>query len=402
MGRKLYWSSRSDLRPMLNKDKKIIGRQKVSVIISVAFLLLIVMSISITREICNSMLHPKRTTLNAKTLLAFNWIFQGLYYFLIVYEFQKLVLYLKEKEIIFVCYMYIVINMIIQFFLLKKEAHGNPKGQYGYCNYAKRVWMGAVAVHSILFGIVLQNPRWINIWMMGVSFSYIVCNLGYFFFVYFKERELIKTKCLMENAELDSKLKNKLAPLHRVYGEDYRERKLIETRNRNGIALLMFFVLGGVLIISMVILMEDEIIAMLMGTCCTVVYFMGIGFFIYCWVKAEKNVKSMNIKAVFEGSARITAVKPFTVQYLAEDRNLVTRRVSIQADSLFSEGMFVKIVLENGKIVRIEEENDVASNGQQGGYMGQKADEETMNVVKMLGIIMTIVITGWILYSVKI
>ena len=191
-----------------------------------------------------------------------------------------------------------------------------------------------------------------------------------------------------------------LSPLHRMYGEEYRKLRLDEVRIRNEVALMMFCMMeSAFMVLALFMLWEGDVpVVAQMTALCICLFLAGMGYLVYCWVKAEKQVKSMKIETVYEGIARVAAHHPLTVQYLTPDGNTVMRQFSLKDENAFPKGSFVKIMVRDGVVEKIVKENsafdeDVFILGVP-MKKGQKLDKEMVKALKVFLIIEAIGVVG--------
>lgn len=150
--------------------------------------------------------------------------------------------------------------------------------------------------------------------------------------------------------------KNKLAPLHEVDKEEYRQRKIKEVRKRNGLATLGFCVMAGMITGIMLIIAENRLMILSMGLFYGGMFVIGVGTFVFFWISAEKNAKTMKFYTIYEGTALIISANPLMVQYFKVDGTKVIKQVDLQIRQAIPIGAFVEIVIENDKIVKLTKE----------------------------------------------
>lgn len=417
-------------------------------------------------------------------------IFQGLMFGLLFNLSEQF----SKGHIVSACYMHILINVVVQLILLKKEDQGSSNSRY---DYLKWIWMIGVALYSVLFIIALQNLENLFVWVIGTGIAHALYNLGYFFFLYFTERELMQMEshtedvkpninlevklnptfsptldmaecvkpnvrpdiepdmrvnmksdieprikangkhdvtpdikvnvkldaesCMKPDMESNGKLSlspdmrsytnsnraldkvsaRKLVPIHKMYGEDYRKLKLEEVRARNTAALLMFCILVGVLIVHVVLLLWG--LGVPMATQMTFflicLFMAGVAYLTYCRMKAERNVKTMQIETVYEGIAQVVAY-PLTVRYLLPDGSMVVGQDFSRQKNTFPIGSYVKIMVKNGVIVKSVKESesflDVYQNmlDMDMPMKGKRLDKEMAKAVRVALLIMIIGMLG--------
>lgn len=429
----------------------------------------------------DNLLYPNRT---ANRLLVYIGgivciiIIQG---FMIMWHLE-LAEQFSRRDVVPTCYMYVMLNVVAQILIYKKADRETSDSRYTYFEW---IWMAGVALYSVVFIVALRNLEHAFAWLVGAGVIHTLYNLGYFFFLYFTEKELMRTRIWPEklksevmqsiksdivsnvkssltpdlgvnrrpdmaiNMELDKKFDmnikadanrrpnmvtnagvngkfdmnvnagvhrkfdmktdtgiypmsdKKLLPLHRVYGEDYRKRKLERVRDKNIAAMALFCMMGGsyAMFVLMILWMENVPLAMPMTIYCVCSFFAGMVYLACCWVKSKRNVKYMRIETAYEGVAQVTMTRPLTVQYSMPNEGMVTRRVSSEVKNIFEKGMFVKIVVENGTIIEAEPTREITPDVWRAEpwmpYKGQRFGKETGNALRVVVIAMVIGLVGW-------
>ncbi len=341
--------------------------------------------------------------------------------------------YFSRKDVVPTCYMYVMLNVVAQILIYKKEDCETLNSHY---DYFKWIWMAGVALYSGVFTVALWNQENAFAWLFGAGILHALYNLGYFFFLYFTEKEIMQTRFrpedvkydMIQNVKMDmasnmtsdmmpyarpdmqprlnpnavshTMPERDLSPLHRMYGEEYRKLRLDEVRIRNEVALMMFCMMeSAFMVLALFMLWEGDVpVVAQMTALCICLFLAGMGYLVYCWVKAEKQVKSMKIETVYEGIARVAAHHPLTVQYLTPDGNTVMRQFSLKDENAFPKGSFVKIMVRDGVVEKIVKENsafdeDVFILGVP-MKKGQKLDKEMVKALKVFLIIEAIGVVG--------
>ncbi len=147
-----------------------------------------------------------------------------------------------------------------------------------------------------------------------------------------------------------------LKPLCKLDSEEYRKRKVQEVWKKNGLATLGFGLIAGANMIGMMILAVDRSKMILAGVFYGGALMMGVGAYIFLWLCALRNVKNKKYDAVYEGVAQVVVAYPLTVQYLRPDGNKVVSQVDLKDQHAILAGRFIKIVVEDEKVVKIMDE----------------------------------------------
>lgn len=210
--------------------------------------------------------------------------------------------------------------------------------------------------------IMVENDKNVKIIMENGEVVKIVPGDGQYFSTCFNEisgrnTEKESTKDMNSQtkgkATEESMLEKRLMPLQKVDGEEYRKCKIQEIRKRYGGALLGFCLIAG--IVTVVILVISEIQALLfpLGLFCLGMFFVGTGIFSYYWRMEKKKAETAQFDMVYEGVAQVFHTNPLIVKCFLEDEQEIIKRVNIRIRRAIPMGTFVRIVLENGEIVKI-------------------------------------------------
>lgn len=108
--------------------------------------------------------------------------------------------------------------------------------------------------------------------------------------------------------------------------------------------------------IGMMILAVDRSKMILAGVFYGGALMIGVGAYIFLWLCALRNVKNKKYDAVYEGVAQVVVAYPLTVQYLRPDGNKVVSQVDLKDQHAILAGRFIKIVVEDEKVVKIMDE----------------------------------------------
>lgn len=147
-----------------------------------------------------------------------------------------------------------------------------------------------------------------------------------------------------------------LKPLCKLDSEEYRKRKVREVWKNNGLATLGYCLIAGAIAIAMMILAVSESMRMFAGVFYGGTLLIGAGAYIFLWRCALKNVKNKKYDAVYEGLAQVIVAYPLTVQYFKQDGNKVVSQVDLKDQHAILAGKFIKIVVEDERVVEIKDE----------------------------------------------
>lgn len=311
----------------------------------------------------NDLLHPKTEVMRTKAMFGVEMI--GMLGFCVMMAATFSNLDLSNGMVVSACYVYMVINVIVQIVLWKREGDNVESSR---CFYFKIAWLVGVVLHFACLLVALQDFQDDFVWKTMAGVFYVFYGMGYFFVIYFSEKDVMNFAWGMykkETAGMESE-KNGLEPLRKMDGEEYRQCKIKEVRKRNGLATLGFCLMAGVITVAMLIMAEGRAVKLPVGLFYGGMFVLGTGMFIFLWRSAEKNVKTMKFYAVYEGVAQVIATNPLTVQYVKADGNTVLKQVGLQIRRAIPAGAFVKIIIEDNKIVKITRESGMMiSNGMQ-------------------------------------
>ncbi len=328
------------------------------------------------------------------------------------------------RDVVSTCYICVLLNVAAQVLIYKKEDRETSNSRY---DYFKWIWLAGVALYSGVFIMALWNQENASLWLLGAGMLHTLYNLAYFFFLYFAEKEIIRTKFESENVRYDTMQNVKtdmpsnrafdmmpyadsdikpyldsdvishvmpereLPPLHRMYGEEYRKLRFEEVHIRNVVALTMFCMSEiPFMILVVFMLWEGDVPVMAqMTVLCICLFFAGVGYLVYRWKTEEKKIKSMKIGEVYEGIAQVVAC-PLTVQYMMPEGNLVVQQFLSKDENRFPKGSFVKILVKDGVVEKIVNENGTFYDFYQDIYRfnepmerGQKLDKEMVRMLKV-------------------
>lgn len=149
---------------------------------------------------------------------------------------------------------------------------------------------------------------------------------------------------------------NELKPLYKLDGEEYKKQKVRETWKNNGLAILGFCLIAGVITVGMMILAVSRSKMVLAGLFYGGVFLLGMGAYIFLWIRAIKRVKNKKYDAIYEGVAQVIVEYPLTVQYLKPNGTKVTSQVDLKDQKAVIAGRFIKIVVEDETIVKVVDE----------------------------------------------
>lgn len=150
--------------------------------------------VRLAKSIRDNILHPKRLA-NEKATFILHTGFFVLYHVAVVLGVPELLVRCSFDGVISICYIYLILNVMVQIFMLREA---ECEVESSRCRHFKWVWLGGLALHSILIVMALQDSRTFYGWMMGAGIAYTLYNLGYFFFIYFAEKEIMRMTCMQE------------------------------------------------------------------------------------------------------------------------------------------------------------------------------------------------------------
>lgn len=302
----------------------------------------------------NDLLHPKTEVMRTKAMFGVEMI--GMFGFCVMMAVTFPNLDLGNDMVIYACYAYMVVNAIVQIALWKRESHNVESPR---CSYFKIAWLVGMVLHSACLLVALLDFQEKFAWKTMAGVFYVIYGMGYFFFIYFVEKDAMNLTCGMDKNDVAGMPSGKigLEPLRKVDGEEYRQCKIKEVRKRNGLATLGFCLMVGVITVAMLIIAEGRAVNLPVGLFYGGMFALGTGTFIFLWGSAEKNARTMKLYAVYEGMAQVIATNPLTVQYVKADGSRGMKQVDLQVQRGIPIGIFVKIIIENNKIVKVTRES---------------------------------------------
>lgn len=310
---------------------------------------------NILKGMRNDVLYPRNRKINTKTVFVCDVLFLIIFFFMIGRGcFLELVKWLEYDGIVIVCFVYAVLNCIIQIILLKNE---NRKVNIVRCNYCKIVWLVGAILHSVLVFVALLDRQNAIKWLIGASISYGIYNFGFLFFIYFTEKEIMgtvwgKKEGLIQKAAYVERLR----PLNRVSNEEYRQRIMNEVNWIVGIGAILSCSLCilGVFVMIMWYCNSNGSIWKLFGT---VPFLIAMSVSLHFFVKKDREARKIQFESIYEGGAQVVTPIPLTVRYRKSNGTLVARQAILKSKKLIPIGTFVKIAVENDKDVKIIMEN---------------------------------------------
>lgn len=209
--------------------------------------------------------------------------------------------------------------------------------------------------------VVVENDRDVKIIVENGEAAKIVPGDEQYFSACFNEisgRNIEKESTRYDSpikgkATEESMFEKKLMPLKKVDGEEYRKYKIKRIRRKCGGALLGFCLIAGGVTAVILVISERQALLFPLGLFCLGMLFVGAGIFSYYWRMEKKKAETMQFDKVYEGVAQVFHTNPLIVKFFLEDEQEATKRVNIQIRCAIPIGTFVRIVLENGEVVKI-------------------------------------------------
>lgn len=138
----------------------------------------------------NDILYPKTNVMRTKAMSVVEFVALLIFCFMMANTYLNLDL--SNDRVVYACYVYIVVNIIVQVVLQKREKR---KSKNPRCVYSRMIWMTGMTLHSLFLLVALLEFQNNHIWKTVVGGFYIIYGLGYFFFIYFTEKEVLNPTC---------------------------------------------------------------------------------------------------------------------------------------------------------------------------------------------------------------